>query len=584
MDNGDGLLGSWDATQSSIIIPQPDNDSLYYVFTTDAVGQANGLRYNIVNLNLNSGLGRVITKNVLLQTPVCEKLTATHHENGRDIWVMAHGFGTNKFFAYLITQNGIQECPIISNEGSIHSTDFITNAQGAMKFSVNGIWLDVSVFGFPLKHELFQFNKLTGQLKFKHSLSNTFLSYAGEFSKASNFLYITDRNKNLYQYDLSLQNQDSLNNKRKIIYTSSGENLRGIQLASNGKIYLDIINSPTLSSINRPDSLGDSSNFTYASQGLDGKRTEYNLPNFITSYFHNPTIDFTYQTNCTNNTVQFIKKSTFPITSCKWQVIKENTLTDSSNLASPTFTFGDTGTYKVQLIINTTDTVTKEVLIEPPLIAKRDTVLCNQSSYTISIPDNYRCIMWLEGQDTNQYTVNKTGIYVVSAYNTKGCYVTDTAKVTFSSIGKPNIRKSNDSLYTDSSAATYQWYYNGQPQDNTQSIKITQNGTYKLVTTNDKGCVATSDNFGVSGLGIKDIKLSSFNIYPSPSQGEFTIKTQQDITYSVSIINALGQEVYYQNTISEQQLTVRLNRAGCYLIKITDYLGNTYLNKQIIHN
>lgn len=586
MDNGDGLLGSWDATQSSIIIPQPDNDSLFYVFTTDAVGQPNGLRYSIVNLNLDNGLGSVVTKNILLQTPVCEKLTATHHENGRDIWVLSHGFGTDKFFTYLITRTGIQECPVISNVGSIHSTDFITNAQGSMKFSVDGKWVDVSVFGFPLKHELFKFDKATGRLNFQYTLSNTFLSYAGEFSKTSNFLYITDRNKNLYQYDLSLQNQDSINNKRKIIYTSSGENLRGIQLALDGKLYLDIINSPTLSVVNRPDSLGDSAKFTYASQGLSSKRTEYALPNFITSYFHSPTVDFTYQTNCTNNTVQFTEKSTAPATSRKWKVIKENILIDSSTLSGPSFTFSDTGTYKVQLIINTADTVTKEVLIEPPLIAKRDTTICNQSNYTMVIPDNYRCIMWLEGQDTNLYTVYNTGIYVVSAYNTKGCYITDTAKVTFSYIGKPNIRKSNDTLYTDSSENTYQWYFNSNPinNSNSQSIKITQNGIYKLTITNSLGCSNTSENFNVSGLSIAGIDQVPFSIYPSPSHGAFTIKAQQGMVYSVSIVNALGQEVYHQNTVAEQQLTISLNRAGFYLIKITDDLGNTYLNKQIIHN
>ena len=36
MSNGDGLMGHTSALQSSIIVPWPGNDSLYYVFTTDA--------------------------------------------------------------------------------------------------------------------------------------------------------------------------------------------------------------------------------------------------------------------------------------------------------------------------------------------------------------------------------------------------------------------------------------------------------------------------------------------------------------------------------------------------------------------
>ena len=36
MQNGSGMMGNYSATQSSIIVPYPNNDSLFYVFTVDA--------------------------------------------------------------------------------------------------------------------------------------------------------------------------------------------------------------------------------------------------------------------------------------------------------------------------------------------------------------------------------------------------------------------------------------------------------------------------------------------------------------------------------------------------------------------
>ncbi|NEM96207.1 hypothetical protein [Pontibacter burrus] len=45
MANGSGLLGSANSAQSCIIVPKPGSQTIYYLFTTDAAGKANGLRY-----------------------------------------------------------------------------------------------------------------------------------------------------------------------------------------------------------------------------------------------------------------------------------------------------------------------------------------------------------------------------------------------------------------------------------------------------------------------------------------------------------------------------------------------------------
>jgi hypothetical protein len=62
MPNGSGLMGCYSSTTSSYIIPVPLSDSLFYLFTTDCLENnlANGLRYSIIDMCLEKGLGDVI--------------------------------------------------------------------------------------------------------------------------------------------------------------------------------------------------------------------------------------------------------------------------------------------------------------------------------------------------------------------------------------------------------------------------------------------------------------------------------------------------------------------------------------------
>src|SRR4030095_1382999 len=72
MPNGRDLGGlctnfgnSSSSSQSALIVPHPGNPALYYVFTTDCAEDsfADGLRYSVIDLTLNGGLGDVIERN-----------------------------------------------------------------------------------------------------------------------------------------------------------------------------------------------------------------------------------------------------------------------------------------------------------------------------------------------------------------------------------------------------------------------------------------------------------------------------------------------------------------------------------------
>ena len=56
MTNGTGLFGDGSSTQSAIIVKQPGNTNIYYVFTSDNDAGPNGICYSIVDMNLSLGL------------------------------------------------------------------------------------------------------------------------------------------------------------------------------------------------------------------------------------------------------------------------------------------------------------------------------------------------------------------------------------------------------------------------------------------------------------------------------------------------------------------------------------------------
>lgn len=118
MPNGTGLNGDPSSTQSAIIVPKFDEPNIYYVFTVDNVGGPNGLQYNVLDMNLDSGLGDITAqKNILLRNSVTEKITAVENSTGSGVWVISKAWESSAFYAFLIDPSGVNHTPIISNIG-----------------------------------------------------------------------------------------------------------------------------------------------------------------------------------------------------------------------------------------------------------------------------------------------------------------------------------------------------------------------------------------------------------------------------------------------------------------------------------
>lgn len=192
MPSGNGLNGDGAATQTTIVIPKPQNQGIYYVFTVDTNGGPRGLCYSEVDMSLNGGNGDVTVKNIQLATPVTEKLTAIRHANGIDAWVLVHGWNNDQFYAFLVTSTGISTSPVTSAIGSIHGGLF-SNSHGYLKASPDAKKVALAIRG-DKKLEFFDFNNITGQLSNPISKTYSFQIYGVEFSANNNLLYVTTMN------------------------------------------------------------------------------------------------------------------------------------------------------------------------------------------------------------------------------------------------------------------------------------------------------------------------------------------------------------------------------------------------------
>lgn len=294
MPNGFGLSGHPSNTQV-LITPMPGSTDKYYVFTTDLQGISGpGLRYSVVDMTLNSGFGNVLTKNILIHNPiVCEKLSATWHSNGTDIWVVAHEFGNNNFLSYQISSVGVSATPIISSIGFNHTGGY--DSRGELRFSPSGDKLSNATNGNSsgiCANELFDFNTTTGVVSNCITLPNEKWGYGTCFSLDNSKLYYTTSPvfvssttySKLYQFDLSSGVPSTIIASKSIIDSAhilTDRSYESCYLGLDGRVYVARGSTNYLGVIDSPDAVGASCNFVKNGIYLNGQICSSGTNNLI---------------------------------------------------------------------------------------------------------------------------------------------------------------------------------------------------------------------------------------------------------------------------------------------------------------
>jgi hypothetical protein len=301
MANGVDLHGGANkGTQTSIIVPRPGSNNIYYIFTVDSFYSPRGLKYSTVDMNLGGGLGAVTTKNTALHSPVQEKISAVKHANGCDYWVIAREATGNNFRAYLVSSAGVSAMPVISAAGPAFPPlpYNIGLTQGQMKFSPDGKKLALAIFG-AARIVVFDFNAATGQVSNTNIVDINLMGppsenpYGIEFSPDSKVLYATvvsGATNRVLQFNLQAGNSAAVMASKTVLATSTDHFFRSMQLSVDGKIYIARFRNVQpfedyLAVIDNPNTLGAGANFILDGLKLDGNFAILGLPNFVQSFF-----------------------------------------------------------------------------------------------------------------------------------------------------------------------------------------------------------------------------------------------------------------------------------------------------------
>jgi WD40 repeat protein len=287
MPGGRRLMGSGSSTQSALIVPDPGSGNLFYIFTVAAQGGPDGLRYSVVDMTRDGGLGDVPRANLLLITPVAEKLAAVRHANGRDVWVVAHRWNSSAFVSYLVTAEGVSTGqPIMSNVGAINAGPG-RNAIGALKFSPDGTRLAAALWRENNKFEVYNFDRRTGKVSSPRSFGPYEEAYGVEFSPDGRLLYgscngNTKNQKVAAASETQLVQFDLQTGKASIVGHSSNHKLGALQRGPDGKIYVAREDNSFLGVIEQPNASGPACRYVDDGLKLGGRRSKLGLPAFIT--------------------------------------------------------------------------------------------------------------------------------------------------------------------------------------------------------------------------------------------------------------------------------------------------------------
>lgn len=576
MPNGSGLMGNPSASQGVLITPHPGNANQYFVFTTDAVENAlaNGMRYSIVDMTLNNGYGDIIPafKNKPLLEKGSEKLSATWHANGHDIWVGSGEYTSNAWYAFLIDHNGIHTTPVMSNIG----TPSNQNPLGSMRFSNDGNRMAAGIISaWPWRILVSDFNRETGvysnPIELVLSTDINQQPFGIAFSPDNSKLYVSfwQGDESIYQYDLSQTTAAQIMDSRYAV-TGNFCNTGQLVLASNGIIYAKTCIQNGLSAITNPNAPGALCGFTTNAVSISAaNHSNSSLPNMLQGYLmaHEQVIvgpenicqggtSYEYQISFESEQDSAVWSHTGPGIFSAQEGNNTATLVSAAETGTDIISVTIYGRCGISHDTITVQTNEPELTYLPETATVCDSLLLDPGAGFLSYE-------WSNATYETTLTADTTGLYTVTVKGQSGCIIADSTYVVVSDLEPVDLGPDQEIcegqlafLQTNPNYINYEW------QDGSQESSFTAftPGTYWV--TVDHGC-------GVESTDTVEVFLSDFEI-------DLNYQGEDHICSSILpfTLNApAGYESYMwdngQNTssilideIGEYSLTV-LNADGC---------------------
>ncbi len=610
MPNGT-QIGITNSKAQNLIVKKPGGGTLYYLFTPEPqaglvsnvlIPGLNGFSYSIIDMSLQGGLGDVVSSaNLLMPSGNCEMVTGVYHQNGEDIWIIGHQYASNTFFAFLLTSDGVETTPVLSDVGPTLLTFQPGNyansnydAIGELKASPDGNKLAFTTFynGYTC---LFDFNKTTGEITNPINLDLGSAGYGTSFSQDNSKLYFSRvdetqggvsflSNGSIVQFDISSNDPSTIQNSMTEIF-SSPTGFRSLKLGPDGKIYVartTLANGGNgasyLGVINNPNESGLACNFLNDGVFIGAGNGRWGLNNAIEDFFTCEVFEFSLGPDLT-----ICQEDSVTISAPAGQLdYLWNTGETTSNI-----TISQSGAYWVTVtstIGTATDTIFVNNFEEQPIFIGGQNEICIGDSTTLSASGGFTNYEWNNGAQSQVIFVG-IGNYLITAIDSNGCASTNSVSIveapnpiinfvgdTVVCLGETTTIQVNDGFIS------YLWS-NGATSAQT-NVGV---GVYQVIVTNALGCEASSEISIISSSPIASIAISE-----NPVNGEGTLISLQSTSVpDISSIISWNWNFGDGNVSDLENPTHSFEEIGSYqtTLIITDAQGcvdTTAINLEVV--
>lgn len=187
----------------------------------------------------------------------------------------------------------------------------------------------------------------------------------------------------------------------------------------------------------------------------------------------------------------------------------------------------------------------------------------------------------------NYLGLTEEGVHLREFKSVNDCDSVIVTNLSFYPVFKPVFTVDADTLTSDNSYASYQWFNSmgaiGGATE--QKLVITESSNYYLEAANNDGCTFSSDAQFVTLTSIDEIIDNGFmySIMPNPNSGVFYFRIDANPPQKLQIrlINSIGQELFFKEIDHPQkgqmeQLDVSHIAKGIYQLVIVgnDFMGN----------
>ncbi len=216
------------------------------------------------------------------------------------------------------------------------------------------------------------------------------------------------------------------------------------------------------------------------------------------------------------------------------------------------------------------------------------TDVCDGQSINLFASGSANTYTWSDGTNTAttpMYVVTPTAstTYSVKGSNSFGCTTEVSQLVTFNPLpqvsasvpGNTVICKGEPANLTGMGASTYIWTSNNVYLVGTNVSTYPNIGTtnYTVTGTDANGCentsVITMKVDACTGIASINGSIAGLNVYPNPSNGEFTVELNNGLNKSVQVIDVTGRTVLSTSSDNNQVKVNISNLAnGVYYVKV----------------